>query len=341
MSRCFTCVPWNDEVDGYPISGEGEEDALYVELKCGHFFEYEGMDHYLKTQTSFDENGINISYPSCPRCKALIVCTPSVKRYKPLLNRARKIVNTVKAKAQLVDQATMELLEKAEAQLKDMVAAAGKTISKESADPFRNVPVLREAIKDAQARRERIRSAGKNLQLTNSLCHRIFLLNLVFSITAKIPNAAYTTSDGKQADAIMNAGIKCLLELVGNAENKEMDAILSKTFSDVLLSKNIRPSQSTDYNKLAQMIGDSRGLSDDEKKEIHKALVAGGQIQRSGAYKMCSCGYIYVVGDCGGAMTTTQCPSCHRTIGGGQHRDAQGVRHTGEFDGSSAPAWPQ
>ena len=30
----------------------------------------------------------------------------------------------------------------------------------------------------------------------------------------------------------------------------------------------------------------------------------------------CECGYMYVIGNCGGAVTTGQCPQCNREIGG-------------------------
>lgn len=207
-----------------------------------------------------------------------------------------------------------------------------------SGSSFTNVPSLKAAILLTEQQINRLRSAGQNLQLSASLCHRIELLYLIFGITTSNPQYS---SDGPEGNKIMNAGINELTSMVGNSARDEMDAVVRQTFKDVLASKNLkRPSD--DITELAKLVCDSRprGLTDEDKRSIHSALVSSKTpISSSGAYKKCPCGYIYVIGDCGGAMVTATCPECRRTIGGGSHRDVDGVTHTGEIDGSSRAAW--
>lgn len=58
-------------------------------------------------------------------------------------------------------------------------------------------------------------------------------------------------------------------------------------------------------------------LSREEERAVAAAM--GGEI-RAGGYYRCTCGYIYAVGECGGPMQRTPCPSCGNNIGGAGHR---------------------
>jgi hypothetical protein len=44
----------------------------------------------------------------------------------------------------------------------------------------------------------------------------------------------------------------------------------------------------------------------------------------TGHFNRCSCGFIYVIGECGGAMQAMRCPECRRTIGGANHNLQEG-----------------
>lgn len=42
-------------------------------------------------------------------------------------------------------------------------------------------------------------------------------------------------------------------------------------------------------------------------------------------------GHVYTIGECGGAMEESRCPECRATVGGSQHRLADGNRVASEF----------
>lgn len=79
--------------------------------------------------------------------------------------------------------------------------------------------------------------------------------------------------------------------------------------------------------------------SQEDMRAIHAALAGSGEIVQAGAWNRCVCGYIYAIGDCGGATVVAKCPECKRDIGGTGHRNINA--HVGDLDGSNRPAWPQ
>ena len=78
-------------------------------------------------------------------------------------------------------------------------------------------------------------------------------------------------------------------------------------------------------------------LTREEEQNVIRAM--DGDVRAGGYYK-CGCGYIYAVGECGGPMQQAACPKCGKTIGGLQHRLANGNEHA-NFDGAGEAAWPQ
>ena len=51
------------------------------------------------------------------------------------------------------------------------------------------------------------------------------------------------------------------------------------------------------------------------------------------------CGYLYAIGECGGAMERATCPECGGSLGGANHVADAGNAHALEFDGAAAPAY--
>ena len=61
----------------------------------------------------------------------------------------------------------------------------------------------------------------------------------------------------------------------------------------------------------------------------------------AGHWYKCACGYLYVIADCGGAMVRATCPTCHREIGGDNHRLVQSSQSAaGMIQPGAQPAWP-
>ena len=77
-------------------------------------------------------------------------------------------------------------------------------------------------------------------------------------------------------------------------------------------------------------------LTIEEKKMIIKAIGA-----KPGSWYKCPMGHYYQIGDCGGAMQTSQCPECGAKIGGRNHQLLATNQHAGEFDNSGHAAWSE
>eukprot|EP00435_Cladocopium_sp_Y103_P038979 s610_g10.t1 len=68
-------------------------------------------------------------------------------------------------------------------------------------------------------------------------------------------------------------------------------------------------------------------MPEDENEVILRALHDGNPSHRQGHTRYrCSCGFIYVVADCGAAVQESRCPACHRTIGGWNYAERNNQR---------------
>lgn len=75
-------------------------------------------------------------------------------------------------------------------------------------------------------------------------------------------------------------------------------------------------------------------------------LISASKHLQSGVHKLMLfyviyTGHIYAIGNCGGAMMESKCPECKTVIGGGNHRLADGNRHSSVMDGSRHAAWSE
>ena len=55
-------------------------------------------------------------------------------------------------------------------------------------------------------------------------------------------------------------------------------------------------------------------------QEVLDLVKATGGVGAGHVYKCTKCGYVYVIGECGGAMERSKCPGCGGGIGGTDHR---------------------
>eukprot|EP00929_Paragymnodinium_shiwhaense_P112980 TRINITY_DN81241_c0_g1_i1.p1 TRINITY_DN81241_c0_g1~~TRINITY_DN81241_c0_g1_i1.p1 ORF type:complete len:1920 (-),score=396.55 TRINITY_DN81241_c0_g1_i1:69-5828(-) len=86
----------------------------------------------------------------------------------------------------------------------------------------------------------------------------------------------------------------------------------------------------------------NRELTDEERREVDRAMGSGGIYGSGGRWFACPNGHPYFIGDCGGAMVEATCPECGATIGGGSHRLRADNRYVANFtgEGDRPAAWP-
>ena len=51
---------------------EDEPDAKYIQLECGHCFEYRDLDKWMGLDTQTNDNVLTIAFKQCPRCRTTI-----------------------------------------------------------------------------------------------------------------------------------------------------------------------------------------------------------------------------------------------------------------------------
>lgn len=95
--------------------------------------------------------------------------------------------------------------------------------------------------------------------------------------------------------------------------------------------------------KLKKVLKSNAQLTAEEKKMINLAMSKNfhGGASAQGHWFKCRNGHMYTITECGGAMQTAKCPvdGCGATIGGSNHRLAEGQQLASEMDGATRPAW--
>jgi len=353
-SKCRICH--KDEVCAIFFGSEDEKGARFMELQdCGHIFEVEGLDTWMKQETSSV-----IMFKACPQCK-----TPIRKslRYGNQIKRVLMDIDSIKRKQQ-VDLSS----------LRNKLREAEKAVNNSKYQPeFISIDVanIRHEINDSAHLPDSFRVTAMELQLT-ILAKLLRLKNVVYDceetsidVCGFNPTAAsnclqelksftidhkYLTSQQRSdilsEDRRMSCSIK-LLDLFSKLTTQRRP--VSKEHSDSISAwirfcndPNPEATKVTEDSETECMefirslsnIYHINGLSDKERVEI----VAAMGLNKGHWYK-CPNGHLYCIGECGGATEEGKCPECDATIGGSNHTLASGNVHAGEMDDSRHAAW--
>ena len=295
-----------------------------------------------------------IAVPACPRCKAAIYPSPNVMRYKSALQRALGAVRRAQRRAEEGAQLIAADLEAARANVALLKGAASSKVPQ-------SLSGLLAALEGTLAFEKRVRNQSDalrrkwgggsrdggdtkrpsnkeiHLQLSLALCSRIAALAMVLRAMERPPRRL----SARIVPIALNEGMRAFAELPPTASREALELCIRETFLKVLRAEMPQrfylsiPSPDAPLSELSLAVASVRApmLSAEEKASIMKALTANGVSPR-GAFRECSCGYIYAIGECGQPMVIGRCPECGTRIGGRDHQDVVGVRHTNVIDGT-------
>lgn len=112
---------------------------------------------------------------------------------------------------------------------------------------------------------------------------------------------------------------------------RKIETIMDPTIKfDNIMEKKVK-----DFLKQAESYVGSLGITDEERKQIVKAIGL-----TPGHWYACPKGHVYCIADCGGAVEESICPECKARIGGTQHRLRSDNRVATEMDGAVRSAYP-
>jgi len=157
---------------------------------------------------------------------------------------------------------------------------------------------------------------------------RQVLITSVYGTAAPPPG-----KDGRWAPVEVSANAGSDVEIETSARRPRVTVPASTPTPEALRGRLLRALQLPDSVLTAEA---EAGLSEEERRTV--VNIMGGEIQPGGWVKH-ECGFLYAIGECGGAMQEGVCPKCGGTIGGSGHRIAAGNQYDGSFDGAAQPAW--
>ena len=351
-----------DEVEEIFFGFEDEEDARFVQLiDCNHVFEVKGLDTWMKT----DDETSDIALKGCPKCKVPIT---SCLRYGNVIKQKMKDIERVK-----------KLLIKQRKDISQHKALKGvydsfreitfKRTSKKSYSFFKEIQALMkgkvEKLFDSnESQLERI--SENQVQLLQKITTLVENVNTTLN-GSKLPTEVLDDITGVMSLAYYLTKI-CFQNIISAQQLADLDteisrlALFNSTLSTLYgafaskipqkrlpmltgylemlrsgsrISKGNLNDMEVNVEEIRDLCG-MQPLTKDEKQMVIKAMDL-----RAGHWYKCPNGHVYAIGECGGAMEETKCPECKETIGGTQHRLAQGNAHAGDFDGSHHAAWSE
>ena len=330
---CFDCTPFDPEkCEEYdPVFYMAEEDSLFLRLHpCGHELPVDSMDGWVRNSVER-----NLPFLECPQCR-------------------RRIAHSYRYQSTLFEGLTANLFRGAQ-ELKANKQKEAATLRQQAIDGRNEIVKILDPIQ------------SKECPFVAAL--KVFVLETT-PLVEPLADSAGKKKKQKRKDtptwcervALAAQHLRLLTAVTGSAFDQipmctELDALVGRpsrgVVQDICRMVQVRLLEAAGIK-----VNHSDALGEDgdeylkeqllhlvspptfeEMRAIHAALASTNQIQQRGAWNRCRCGFMYVIGDCGGATVTANCPQCNRTIGGTNHRNIN--EHVGDFDGSVAHAWPQ
>lgn len=305
--------------------GEFDLGTKFVELDCGHTFEVEGMDQWLRSCVAGAGTGA-IRLPECPSCKHPVRHT---LRYGNFIKTTLRAIEEVKPRVRY--EAALLAAERAFA-----AGEAELCYQALTSHPFHRycAKAIDLLVKSAQ----NAAFTEQALTFLAKLPRSAGVLAGTARLTRSARGALISTASVKR-EAIAEAD-NMLKAASGSIVDAHLDECVCVAYMCMLLD------DTPQANALLQRIlcvrprfAPALKLQEDFKtqKELVGIVMQSSGV-KSGAWYRCPNGHLYCIGECGGAMERSKCPDCGVTVGGDNHTVVSSSSHS-QVDGSSHAAW--
>lgn len=339
------------------FGNEEEEDARFIYLEdCGHIIESSAMDYWIEEK--YGENGANnnsILMPECPKCKTIIRLN---LRYSNSIKKQLASIETIKTK-QFGDihennRITQDLLieindfEKKDdlfyKKIKNLISDPGNRFSYNqisayvnSWNIFKNLKNLSKSIQE------------KLIQKPNQIEHLNYEIEIIMDKIYYSKSNRIALNYGQKLNDILKELNRCqaifkyyqfknsLASSTFQAGSVELAKVLVALEEKLIkqINKyegNVKETAERLFQKLEEQI--NLGYTEQERVMILQAIGL-----KQGHWFKCKCGFLYCIGECGGAMERATCPNCKREIGGQNHTLTRESTLASDFDGARYAAW--
>ncbi|XP_054720298.1 NFX1-type zinc finger-containing protein 1-like [Uloborus diversus] len=330
---------------------EDEEDARYIVLEdCGHYFESEGLSHWMTDK----EDNYEIQMKFCPTCKTVIrknlrfgdvvkKCLADIEKVKRVTYGDKN--KNIQLQKTLLNNTDPEVFQICQPLKK--VLLSGKSRSIQEITVMENVikiitklidithdgslPFCMKTIDEIKCCRPLINYVNETKKW------------LLCFIGVEYLNASDQQLEDLNWEVYRLAFIKTFLKFI--RERCKTSAMLANPHVNnivqcLLKYKAFRKTDEkmflSEMDKLCNSWGTAvLNVSEVEKKSILKAMGLS-----LGHWYQCPNGHVYCITECGGAMEEGKCYECNEKIGGRNHRLLDTNRVAREMDGATQSSWP-
>lgn len=346
------------------FGNEDEEDARFILLEdCNHTIEVTGLINWMNAEPDSTESNpgrSSIQLKKCPKCKTEIRHTKALNTF---IQASLRDVQQVKlltygnlrenrALQRFLNEKTNRILDNGLFR-NNVIHLSGiyagimhKTKFEERSfnpEPKQILIELENKLRLVEKLQQICLLFDGRNQKENNICEKAIAMFIERIEMASVFIKEYKNSDQSRHDIEREVSFllimaKAIVESCKKPFNDTAKKLLNDAFELAHKYGSATENVRNEFKKIVtEAFKQATGLaiSIDEKDMILKAI----NLQRGHWYK-CRCGFIYCIGECGGAMQRSNCPECKETIGGANHSLVQGNELATEMDGATQPAWP-
>ncbi|XP_044753526.1 NFX1-type zinc finger-containing protein 1-like isoform X3 [Coccinella septempunctata] len=345
-----------DEVKEVFFGTEDEDDARFILLNdCGHILENTGMKEWLKQEQDA------IKFKVCPKCKTKIFVT---ERYSDYVKKAVQGISAAKIKGigtqQMITQKCSELrimhenwlksLHLGERSFSDLLIKQSKPLLErlQKVNKSGRVQLLNLIELNAvEIKQQLIERVSKILALIDSSCLTSNLTSLLMTqvnliltnLLREIDDITTPEVEDIQREINRLHRMVQILPLLSRLRYQEESVRIRITNLNDLINTLAKYDDKKDESVKKELSDLRRGLSMLDITELEKQQLVKAIGLSKGHWFQCPNGHPYVIGECGGAMQTSQCIECGAPIGGQSHRLLETNRVATFMDGARHSAW--
>ena len=331
---CEECGVGLDKYQDLAGMGEFEAGMTYIELGCGHIFDSESMDSYVRVYAEHDADK-KVSWLLCPTCRAPVQ-PEDTGRYRKEVNQG--IINVNEVRKRVRDQHMI---------FKKAKEALGVRLEHFRGDSTGQVwrylyaqlkAVGYDGLPSLVRQMDFLEWSAPILERSSEYGeYEGELYDVRTAVLTQLVSEAAVTAAVRDVRRLVCLGRltqqQRLLDPANDEGRKEVDGALARMYAAQKPDEKDLDEWEADVVRIEKLVGKSASIG--LAKMAMTALGMG-----AGHWFKCPKGHFYVIGDCGGAQATGRCPDCNEQVGGQSYRLASGNAHAGNLlQEGAVPSW--
>eukprot|EP01061_Rhynchopus_euleeides_P018838 TRINITY_DN31066_c0_g1_i2.p1 TRINITY_DN31066_c0_g1~~TRINITY_DN31066_c0_g1_i2.p1 ORF type:complete len:1284 (+),score=327.22 TRINITY_DN31066_c0_g1_i2:127-3852(+) len=315
---------------------EPEDNAQYIQLGCEHIFDIPTFDHYVTAEMGKEK----VQWLLCPTCRRPIL-PHETGRYRAEVNRSVISVNAVRERVRDQEKTFKHTRCNLQSKLSDLNilderGGIALTYLKQRVQQARFeeiVPLQRQVeLFEFRTRAQRwVHAYGD---------HGTELLNICDNAITKVLTEESVKSVALQVRSLSVRGRMFKIENSLGHDGMHIEGLAEFRADVTELGQLTGVMTAETIDDWERRVHEHEKVLDRDRIIADLKMAASALQLGAGHWFRCPNGHLYVIADCGGAVTGSRCPDCDAPIGGEGYGLASGNEFAGgDIDATAEPSW--